>query len=386
MKRSRTSNDDAVDTRVDRILADFGSPSAGPLVMFFAGIHGNEHAGVDALVRVSDTMRARGIEVRGHFLGVVGNTAALPRGVRYVDIDLNRAWTPQRIHALRTRAPENIEEQELQELLVLIDAQLETHPGVSYFIDLHTASAPGAPFATVGDTLRNRDFAAQLPVTKVLGIEEQIDGGMLEYMNNAGQVTLGFEAGQHEDPESVIRHEALVWLALETVGLLDRGDVPNRDAHVRVLEDGRRGLPTFLEVRYRHAIEPGDQFVMEPGWHHFQRAQKGELLAHDQTGEIRANESGYVLLPLYQGKGNDGFFLGREVRPFWLWVSRAMRTLRLPGIAHWLPGVRRKPDEPRTVVIDTRVARWQSTGVFHLLGFRRIRNHGPLREFSRRVE
>ena len=65
-------------------------------------------------------------------------------------------------------------------------------------IDLHSTSADGLPFATVGDTMRNRRFAQNLPVTILLGIEEQLDGTMLEYLNNLGAVTLGFEGGQHD--------------------------------------------------------------------------------------------------------------------------------------------------------------------------------------------
>ena len=51
-----------------------------------------------------------------------------------------------------------------------------------FVLDLHTTSASGLPFATVGDTLRNRHFAQSLPVTILLGIEEQLEGTMLEYL------------------------------------------------------------------------------------------------------------------------------------------------------------------------------------------------------------
>ena len=56
---------------------------------------------------------------------------------------------------------------------------------------------PRVPFVTVGDTLRNRRFAMNFPATIILGLEEQIDGTLLEYLNSLGAVTMGFEAGQH---------------------------------------------------------------------------------------------------------------------------------------------------------------------------------------------
>ena len=37
----------------------------------------------------------------------------------------------------------------------------------------------------------------------MLGIEEQLEGTMLEFMNNEGAVTLGFEGGQHETPRQL---------------------------------------------------------------------------------------------------------------------------------------------------------------------------------------
>ena len=45
------------------------------------------------------------------------------------------------------------------------------------------------------------------------------------------------------------------------------------------------GVPRILEVRYRHAVEPGDHFVMEPGYVNFQPIKRGQLLARDGRGE-----------------------------------------------------------------------------------------------------
>ena len=100
---------------------------------------------------------------------------------------------------------------------------------------------------------------------------------------------------------------------------------------------------SIVEVRYRHPIRGEDRFRMEPGFANFQRVKKGELLARDHKGQITARESGMVLLPLYQALGDDGFFLGREVRPFWLKLSAILRKLRVGDYSHCLPGVRRDP-------------------------------------------
>ena len=73
-------------------------------------------------------------------------------------------------------------------------------------------------------------------------------------------------------------------------------------------------MPHVVEIRSRHAIEPADRFTMVPGYVSFQPITQDELLAHDREGPIRAPEDGMILLPLYQGLGEDGFFTCRTVR------------------------------------------------------------------------
>ena len=108
------------------------------------------------------------------------------------------------------------------------------------------------------------------------------------------------------------------------------------------------------------------------------------MLAQDQTGDIRSQQDGLILMPLYQGLGSDGFFIGRAVRPFWLRLSAWVRRLHLERIVHWLPGVHRVPEDMNMLRVDTRVARWYPLQIFHLLGFRRRRPQGRYLYVSRR--
>jgi succinylglutamate desuccinylase len=123
---------------------------------------------------------------------------------------------------------------------------------------------------------------------------------------------------------------------------------------------------------------------MTPGFVNFQAVERGGLLANDRRGEVRAPFPARVLLPLYQALGDDGFFLGRSVRPFWLQVARFLRWLKLDRIVHWLPGVRRDPDDRNSILVNPAVARWFVTELFHLLGFRRMSRRGDRLRFSRR--
>ena len=110
---------------------------------------------------------------------------------------------------------------------------------------------------------------------------------------------------------------------------------------------------------------------MDPDWENFRPVEEGQTVARDESGEIRVAESGRILMPLYQEQGEDGFFLIREFRPVWLWVSTVFRKMHLDRFAHWLPGVQRDPWVPDTVLVDTGIARWYALQVLHLLGFKR---------------
>src|SRR5207247_374845 len=167
-----------------------------------------------------------------------------------------------------------------------LEAILARSSGPAYFLDLHTSSADGPPFATMGDTLRNRRFVGRLSVPVILGLEEQIDGALLEYINELGHVTVGVEAGRQGLPSSVERHEAILWLALLAAGSLSEEDVPRSAEHRDLLLRAAAGLPPITEVRYRHPIDGRDGFRMKPGFRNFQPVRKGEIVADDRSGPI----------------------------------------------------------------------------------------------------
>ncbi|MBK9527155.1 MAG: succinylglutamate desuccinylase/aspartoacylase family protein [Acidobacteria bacterium] len=364
----------------EHLIAAFSGDPAGPTLIVVGSLHGNESAGAVALSEMAENVATIQDSLKGRVYFLAGNTRALSRGVRFVDADLNRHWTPGNMSGSSANLSEDIE---LAEIVQQLDGILITAMDEVFVLDLHSTSADGLHFATVGDTLRNRAFAQKFPVTILLGIEEQLEGTMLEYLNNAGAVTLGFEGGQHESDRTVENHKAMVWLAMFNAGIIGASAIPDLDKYREHLATGEYDSHIF-EIRIRHAISNNDSFRMQPGFKNFDPIHRGDLLGNDKSGPVTATESGVIMMPLYQTLGEDGFFIGREISPFWLWLSGLLRRLGIQKMIHILPGVSRVPGDPSTLNVNTAVARLFPLQVFHLLGFRRRRWDGNKLTVSRR--
>jgi succinylglutamate desuccinylase len=374
-------------TEIPRELGRYGGTTPGPLVICIGGMHGNEPAGLFAARRVLEALRTTQPLFRGEFIALSGNRAALARRCRYIVQDFNRLWTTERLAAIRQAPPrvqQNPEEKEQQELLAAIESALARRQGPVIFLDLHTTSADGVAFTVISDTVLNRRLALSIPAPVILGLEECLDGTTLNYINDLGYIALGFEGGQHEAPSSIDHHEAAIWTVLQTAGCLRAGEARQGENLRQQLASRTQTAPRIVEIRYRHALQESDAFIMEPGFSNFQRVERGQLLARDRHGDIRARETGLILMPLYQRQGSDGFFLVREVKPFWLQVAFWLRRLRLERALPWLPGIRRHPTLPETLLVNRQVARWFVIELFHLLGFRKQRVEEELLVVSRR--
>jgi succinylglutamate desuccinylase len=299
---------------IRRTLGRIRGKGAGPTLLVVAAMHGNEPAGIAASRRVLERLASLRHLLVGEFVCLVGNVDASRKGVRYQAKDLNRAWTDERMDALtlaRLPTPWDAEDAEQVELFQEIERTRRTARGPMTLVDVHTTSGGGAPFSSVPDTDAARTLASCLGVTSVTGLAEKLRGTMLVATSRLGMTSIVVECGQNEDPASVLVAEAAIWIALVATRLLDRADVPDLDAYERLLVAARGELPETMQIVYRHAIAPRDGFQMARGFRHFQHVSKGQILGHDVRGDVAAPQEGYILMPLYQGLGDDGFFLAR---------------------------------------------------------------------------
>ncbi len=378
----RTTLDPAT---VARELGRVEAVESGPTLICIGGLHGNEPAGVLAIDRVLQQIHRREEGLCGRMVGIAGNLRALAAGRRYVEHDLNRAWRPGRVEQLQALpGPLDGEDQELVELNAVLSRVLDEAPGRIFLLDLHTISGPGPAFAILDDTLQNREVALDFPVPLVLGLEEELGGTLANYMTARGVTVVGFEAGLHDDPMSVDRAAAAIWIALDSCGIFEH-ESRSEVVAARDLLQQQNGCPArIVEVRYRHSVEAGDSFEMDPGFSSFQPIEAGQEIGTASRGRVEAPRSGLLLMPLYQDQGNDGFFLANEVRPAWLPFSAAVRRVGVERFLHLLPGVERHPIRRQTFIVDRRYARWMARQLFHLLGFRQEGKDGPRLTMTRR--
>ena len=183
---------------VQRILGRVEGVKKSPTVIAIGGIHGNERAGINALLNVFKTLEDENINLKGNFYGIAGNINAISENIRFKNVDLNRIWTKKEILKLYLENDLEIESKEQHEIYIVIKDILKKEKGPFYFLDLHTTSSETQPFITISDSLNNRKYSSNFSIPTILGIEEYLDGPLLTYINEFGHIALGFEAGQHD--------------------------------------------------------------------------------------------------------------------------------------------------------------------------------------------
>lgn len=354
--------------------------SPGPTVVALGGMHGNEPSGVEALKVVLKTLEQRQDQLQGEFVALTGNLRALAEKKRYIDQDLNRMWK-LKSDGLTLAPPaesyEKIERMALQEMVTGIIAE---RTGPMVFLDLHTTSSESPPFLICGDTLRNRDFISDVPVPKILGLDEMLNGPFMSYLNVQGHLTIIHEAGQHDNPESKDNQIAFLWTIIAKAGLLKADQIPElKLSRERLREQAGRELQGFFEVRRRYVIREGEEFRMLPGYRNFQPIREREHLANCEGNPVFSPFGGRIFMPLYQKQGDDGFFIIRKIPQRRIRRGSFLRRIHFYKLLPYFPGIRRHPDYPDFLLVNPRFFRRFGPSLLNVMGYRRrSRSKGKL--------
>lgn len=304
---------------MERTIGKYRGEDDGPLLVLIGGMHGNEPAGVRAielLIKMLEVepIKNRDFSLKGNVIGLIGNYRGLQSKQRFIDRDMNRCWSPDVIKSTDTSIAEY---QEIREVYQMIQNEIEeTKSQSAIVLDLHTTSSEKGIFVIPSIDESSLEIAKQLHAPVVLGITEGLSNTSLHFFNteNIGIPTIPvvFESGQHTEPLSINRAIAAIINCMRTTGMVRDEDVEN--IHDRLLIEYSKNLPKVVDLVYGHPITPEDDFSMQPGYANFDPVAEGEWVANDVNGKIYSPQKGRVLMPLYQKKGEDGFFIVQETQ------------------------------------------------------------------------
>jgi succinylglutamate desuccinylase len=304
-----------------RIIGRFGDGQEGPLLIAIGGIHGNEPAGVLAIKEVLRLLNKEKTDFpdfsyTGSFLGIKGNLEALHQKKRFIDRDLNRMMTLDEINHFREKPASLLlpDERECLELLDTIQWVVsEVQPSLTLILDLHTTTAFGGIFAIAAEDEMSISLAKGLHIPVILGIASGLKGTTLDYFNHPSKNVhcVVFEAGQHDDPQSIDRTVSAIINCMRALHSVDPAHVDHR--HDGLLKSLGENLPKVTRLIHHYKILPGEKFKMKEGFKNFDAVRQGDLLATNENGPIRSPADALMLMPKYQPLGDDGFFLVKEV-------------------------------------------------------------------------
>jgi succinylglutamate desuccinylase len=314
-------------TQQSRLIGSFNGKENGILVVFTAAMHGNEKAGVEGLKRffrhlelqANLTSLTSNRQIGGKILGLLGNMKAYQEGKRYINKDMNRCWQPSEVSRIQNTPCDLLEDEDL-EIRELLDILLPEMSEIKkmYLLDLHTTSSEDGIFCIAGKKSDDIQMAQALGVPVVLGLLDGLQGTTLQYFQRTytgvDTTAIAIEAGHHDDPASVDRCFEACCSFLYLSGCMEKSTY--NSSVFPGLESSENKIPKVLNVVYRQPVEHNKAWHMRPGYKNFQKVAAGEKLATYEGQDIVSPVEGYLLMPLYQEQGKDGFFIAEALQSY----------------------------------------------------------------------
>lgn len=264
----------------DSILKISGS-KPGKTVAVFAGIHGNEKAGVIALQKVIKEVKL----TAGTAYFVFANPPAIEANTRMIKKNLNRLF-------LSNNKGRSWEDKRARELMKLLDS-------CDALLDLHGYNGPEDTPFIITDTLGLK-LAGEFDFDSVLtGISDVSDGGTDCYMSSLQKVGLCLECGSNFDP---IKYTPLATKSIHTFlthyGLI-KGGAGKRSKR-------KQAIYKVVRVVKRET----DDFAFDKEYVNFDKLRSGKQFARDGSTVFVAKGNQYIIFPRAKQKiGEESFVL-----------------------------------------------------------------------------
>lgn len=254
-----------------------GDTEAPLEIVVSVGIHGDEVAGIEAVLRVINSYGYNIAHSEKKVAFVLGNPRAISLNRRFSDIDLNRCFGSEQGNKY-----ENIRAS------VLLSAIQNTQ----YLLDIHQTIEPTSrPFGIFPNDLRSIDFFRSLKVIEdvvLTDIQKSVYGGYSfdEYMiSKKSAVAVTAEVGSISNPVSSVRiAEDLIIGALQ---------------YLQIIPGHVSSVPELNFWKQKQKIPNGKNLVLVDGFINFDSVKKGQVLAFDGEIPVTAYHDGIILFPKY---------------------------------------------------------------------------------------
>lgn len=277
---------------------ELDSGVAGPHIMFVGGTHGSEPAGVVAGVEIHKILNLGEVKLKkGKVTFVLGNPEAFTNGKRFVEKNLNRAFSEE--------ISDNLEGLRVKEFRDYFVAQK-----VDYLIDLHSVSVGDIQMVIYFQDLDTQKAAMEFsPIgTHLLANTEAIPGTLMEEINRFGGKGFAIECGNHNDPKTIEVARYHIISCMRYFGLVEYTDfdLPCLDISTQVCT-----YEVFDMIR----PQLGFKFV-NPDVATGTFVKEGEIFATFEGGEYKAIQDLYIVMPDLRPNIRDhdaGFLCTRNI-------------------------------------------------------------------------
>ncbi len=280
-------------------------------VIIIGGMHGNEVSGLEAIDKVTEQLKAHPEYLKkGKVYFLKGNLSALQTGERFIDKDLNRLWLDEYITG---DLEEIADTKDLKELHAIIENICQQNYKDCTLLDLHTFSAESGIFCIPTHNKKSLDLASSFHIPFIEKLSESLPGTALAYYGNKGMTSIVVEGGTHGTSRATENLEAAIWHLLAYEGIV-KDDLEIVKRSRKKLQKEGEVYPYHLELTYRHQLDDSRFFKMNKGYYNFKQIDQNEPLATHYQKQIKSPQKGFMLMPLYQKKGSDGFFIVKEIK------------------------------------------------------------------------
>jgi len=278
-------------------VVSIASDVAGPRVVMFGGIHGDEVSGVHAIEKLFfDFFGGKRRLLRGSLILARGNESALAVQRRYIKHNLNRMFRPEYGPEIDKASYEYSRAQELKPLLEHCD----------YFLDMHSAPTAQEPFLVVEAAAA--DFYAQLGISHLMTGWSKFSSGSTgvdaeNYANSHGAKAATLESGCHFEKASIDVANKAALSFLSILEMIEPNEQPSPvpveryDVYKVVTKD-------FEDFRYAGEVQ------------NFQLFKKGEAFAFQNGRPMILAEDTHLLIPMTPADtkiGEEVCYLGRKL-------------------------------------------------------------------------